>query len=242
MRATPAPAHDEISPGSSDSSFTAAPTSVARKGAPVGTRAGEAQHLVPAIARSRAGGRASGKLADVRQIGVLASGSGTILGRCSRPRLPIVVVVADRPCGALDIAARRRLAAELVERDRFRPTSTASRTRTTSSTRSQRHDVDLVAMAGLRHDPLRSRSIDAFGGRAVNTHPALLPVVQGLARGARRARAGVKVTGPHRAPRHRGRRRTARSSPRRPCRSSTATPRRRCTSASRKSSAACIPR
>ena len=37
---------------------------------------------------------------------------------------------------------------------------------------------------------------DAFPDRILNTHPALLPVVQGLARRARRARRyGVKVTG-----------------------------------------------
>ena len=37
---------------------------------------------------------------------------------------------------------------------------------------------------------------DAFAGRILNTHPALLPGLQGLARGASTAlAAGVKVTG-----------------------------------------------
>ena len=61
---------------------------------------------------------------------------------------------------------------------------------------------------------------DAFRDRIVNTHPALLPGVQGLARGRGRARRrgeGHRLHGPLR---HASRSTTARSSPRRRCRSS----------------------
>ena len=38
------------------------------------------------------------------RVGVLASGSGTILSALLQRQLPIVAVVVDRPCGALEIA------------------------------------------------------------------------------------------------------------------------------------------
>jgi len=53
------------------------------------------------------------------RVGVLASGSGTILRAMLDRRLPIAVVLADRPCGALEIAAGAGIAAELVERTDF---------------------------------------------------------------------------------------------------------------------------
>ena len=42
------------------------------------------------------------------RVGVLASGSGTILEALLGRKLPIVVVVADRTCGALGIARARQ--------------------------------------------------------------------------------------------------------------------------------------
>jgi len=53
------------------------------------------------------------------RVGVLASGSGTILEALLRRDIPVVVVVADRTCGALDIARSAGVAAELVERTDF---------------------------------------------------------------------------------------------------------------------------
>ena len=55
------------------------------------------------------------------RVGVLASGSGTILEALLGRQLPIVAVVADRPCGALEIAREHGVAAELVERTDFGP-------------------------------------------------------------------------------------------------------------------------
>ena len=53
------------------------------------------------------------------QVGVLASGTGTILRALLERRIPIGVVVADRPCGALDIARDAGIPAELLERTDF---------------------------------------------------------------------------------------------------------------------------
>ena len=53
------------------------------------------------------------------RVGVLASGSGTILRAMLDRQLPVVVVLADRPCGALEIAGNAGIAAELVPRTDF---------------------------------------------------------------------------------------------------------------------------
>ena len=133
------------------------------------------------------------------------------------------------PCSSgICRSSRRRRPA--VRRTRDRPTRTASRPSSSSAPTSapsfdrvaythdvvdalHRHDVDLVAIAGFG-TILSKPFVDAYGGRAVNTHPALLPVVQGLARGARRARVRREGDRADRAPRHRGRRLRADPRPR----------------------------
>ena len=50
---------------------------------------------------------------------MLASGSGTNLQAMLDAGLPIVLVLADRPCGALGIATEAGVDAELVERTDF---------------------------------------------------------------------------------------------------------------------------
>ena len=108
--------------------------------------------------------------------------------------VPVALVAADRPCLALERAAAAGIATELVERDRF----DAAFDRDAYSGRFaevlQGHELDLVAMAGLGTifgQPMQ----DAFGGRIINTHPALLPSFKGW-HAVRDALAyGVKVTG-----------------------------------------------
>ena len=58
----------------------------------------------------------------------------------------------------------------------------------------QRHDVDLVAMAGFM-TILEKPVFDAFPGRILNTHPALLPAFRGAHAVEEALEAGVKVTG-----------------------------------------------
>ena len=48
------------------------------------------------------------------RVGVLASGSGTILQAMLDRHLPVTVLIADRPCGALGIAENAGIGAELV--------------------------------------------------------------------------------------------------------------------------------
>ncbi len=126
-------------------------------------------------------------------IGVLVSGSGTILQELLDADLPVTVVVADRACAALQRAEAAGVPAELVERTDF----SAAFDRDAYTARLvevlQKYEVDLVAMAGF--GTVMPRIVDAFGRRILNTHPSLLPSFPGW-HAVRQALAhGVKVTG-----------------------------------------------
>ena len=138
--------------------------------------------------------RRLGYVQDVRRIGVLASGSGTILRAMLDADLPIAVVLVDRPCGALGVAEAAGVPVELVERTSFG--ADFDRVAYTHEVVDAlgRHEVDLVAMAGfgtILEKPIH----DAFPDRIVNTHPALLPAFKGWHAVDDALAAGVKVTG-----------------------------------------------
>lgn len=128
------------------------------------------------------------------RIAVLASGGGTILDAIGERQVPVELVVVDRHCGALGVAARHGVAAALVERDRFddgfdRDAYTERLTDVLTDAR-----IELVAMAGFG-TVLGPAIHDAFPGRILNTHPSLLPAFPGW-HAVRDALAhGVKVTG-----------------------------------------------
>ncbi len=125
---------------------------------------------------------------------MLASGSGTILQALLDAHLPVAVVLVDRACGATGRAEAAGVPVELVERTSFGPDfdRVAYTHRVVDSLK--RHEVDLVAMAGfgtILAEPIH----DAFAGRIVNTHPALLPAFKGWHAVEDALNAGVKVTG-----------------------------------------------
>src|SRR4029079_8827176 len=128
------------------------------------------------------------------RVGVLASGSGTILNAMLERGLPVVAVVADRPCGALEISRTAGIAAELVERTDFTPEFDRVAYTHDVVDALQRQDVELVAIAGFG-TILSKPFVDAYGGRAVNTHPALLPAFKGWHAVRDALDFGVKVTG-----------------------------------------------
>jgi phosphoribosylglycinamide formyltransferase-1 len=130
----------------------------------------------------------------VGRIAVLASGSGTILGAMLERDLPIVVVVADRLCGALAVAEREGIAVEVVERSSFGADFDRVAYTHEVVDALARHGVDLIAMAGF--GTILSKPVhDAFPDRIVNTHPALLPAFKGWHAVEDALAAGVKVTG-----------------------------------------------
>jgi phosphoribosylglycinamide formyltransferase-1 len=128
------------------------------------------------------------------RLGVLASGSGTNLQAIVDAGLPVVVVVADRPCAALDVAARAGVAAELVERESFGRDFDRVAFSHRLVEALKRHEVDVIAMAGFG-TILAQPVHDAYPGLILNTHPALLPSFKGWHAVADALAAGVKVTG-----------------------------------------------
>jgi len=130
----------------------------------------------------------------MRRIGVLASGSGTILAALLDAGLPIEVVVVDRTCRAVEIAERSGVAVEVVARESFGHDFDRVDYTNQVVDALERHDIGLVAMAGfgtILEKPIH----DAFPDRVVNTHPALLPAFKGWHAVEDTLAAGAKVTG-----------------------------------------------
>jgi phosphoribosylglycinamide formyltransferase-1 len=131
------------------------------------------------------------------RLGVLASGSGTILEAILATDLPVVVVVADRPCRALDIATEAGIDATLVDRSGFGGFGAGfDRWGYTQVVTDHLvgHQVDVVVMAGfgtVLDQPVHA----AFPHRILNTHPALLPSFPGWHAVEEALAAGVAETG-----------------------------------------------
>jgi phosphoribosylglycinamide formyltransferase-1 len=124
---------------------------------------------------------------------VLASGSGTLLQAILAEGVIVEVVVADRPCRALEIAAEHGVPTELLERTEWGPSFDRDAYGEQLVKVLRAHGVDLVAMAGF--GTVVPGLPAAFPGRVLNTHPALLPAFKGW-HAVRDALAfGVKVTG-----------------------------------------------
>ncbi|MFM8304271.1 MAG: phosphoribosylglycinamide formyltransferase [Actinomycetota bacterium] len=131
---------------------------------------------------------------EQRRLAVLASGGGTILEAMVADGLPIAVVLADRPCGALERAWRAGIPAELVERTTFGPTFDRDAYTRDVVAALHAYRIDLVAMAGF--GTILGQAVhDAYPGAVVNTHPALLPSFKGWHAVEDALAAGVKVTG-----------------------------------------------
>ena len=109
--------------------------------------------------------------------------------------LPIAVVLADRPCGALGIAEQAGVPVELVERTNFGADFDRVAYTHEVARRARASPVSTsIAMAGF--GTILSKPIhDAYPDRIVNTHPALLPAFKGWHAVDDALAYGVKVTG-----------------------------------------------
>ena len=127
------------------------------------------------------------------RVGVLASGTGSNLVSILEADIPVVVVIADRPCRALEIAEKAGVAAELVQRMSFGKDFDRDAYSHQVIEALKRHDVELVVMAGF--GTVVPAVAGAYPGRALNTHPALLPAFKGWHPVKEALEYGVKVTG-----------------------------------------------
>jgi phosphoribosylglycinamide formyltransferase 1 len=127
------------------------------------------------------------------RIAVLASGSGTLLEAILAEALPVVVVISDRPCRALEVAAGHGTPAELVERTEWGKGFDRGAYTERLVKALQAHEPDLVVMAGF--GTVVPHIVDAFPDRVVNSHPALLPSFKGWHAVRAALDYGVKVTG-----------------------------------------------
>lgn len=136
----------------------------------------------------------SGDLAGLPRLGVLASGTGTVLGSILDAGIPVTVVLTDRPCPATELAEGAGVAVEVVERDSYGPgfDRVAYTERVVAALR--RHGIEVVAMAGFG-TVLAAPVFSVYPGRILNTHPALLPSFKGWHAVRDALAAGVKVTG-----------------------------------------------
>jgi phosphoribosylglycinamide formyltransferase-1 len=126
-------------------------------------------------------------------IGVLASGSGTVLRAILEAEVPVAVVVVDRECGAVQAAGAHGVAVEVVERGPLKALDRVEFTHRIVDALTG-HAVDTVVMAGFM-TVLEKPVFDAFPGRVLNTHPALLPSFRGAHAVEEALAMGVKVTG-----------------------------------------------
>jgi phosphoribosylglycinamide formyltransferase-1 len=118
------------------------------------------------------------------RIGVLASGSGTILEAILATDLPVRLVAADRPCRALEVAAGAGIPTVLIDRadfGGFGPGFDRDAFSRTVADALVAGGADIVVMAGY--------------GTILNTHPALLPAFPGWHAVRDALAAGVAETG-----------------------------------------------
>jgi phosphoribosylglycinamide formyltransferase-1 len=123
-------------------------------------------------------------LNDVR-LGVLVSGSGTILEAMVARGIDVALVVADRPCLGLDVAATHGIEAVLFDREQYTQALTDLL---------RDRSIDLVAMAGF--GTITTGTVHrAFPGRILNTHPSLLPEFRGWHAVREALESGAPITG-----------------------------------------------
>ena len=127
-------------------------------------------------------------------IAVLVSGSGTLLEAMIDAELPIRLVVADRPCRGLEVAANASIEGLLLERSEWGSDFDRDAYSELLETELARRRVDLVAMAGFG-TILGESVFESLNGRIINTHPALLPSFPGWHAVRDAIDFGVKVTG-----------------------------------------------
>ncbi len=112
-----------------------------------------------------------------------------------KQKLPIQLMVADRPCRALEIATEAGVPHVLLSRTFGKSFDREIYTESMLELL-HRYDIDLVAMAGFMtvFSPLMFTP-EAYSQRILNTHPSLLPSFKGDHAVRDAVEYGVKVSG-----------------------------------------------
>ncbi len=132
-----------------------------------------------------------------KRIVALISGSGSnmeaLAVACERGEIQasVVAVLADRDCSGLELAAARAIPTGRVEPKHFESREVWSEALRDAV---MVHEPDLVVSAGFMRI-LSPVFVDAFAGRLINLHPALLPAFPGAHAVRDALAAGVRVTG-----------------------------------------------
>ena len=128
------------------------------------------------------------------RLGVLASGTGTVLRAILDSGTPVSLVLLDRNCPAAELAEQAGVPVEIVERESFGADfdRVAYTHRVVDALK--HHRIDVVAMAGFG-TVLAGPIFEVYPNRILNTHPALLPSFKGWHAVREALAAGVKVTG-----------------------------------------------
>lgn len=128
------------------------------------------------------------------RIGVLASGSGTILEAILQSGVDVSLVVTDRPCRAFEVSARAGIQCAGISRTSYGKDFDREGYSGQVAEMLSRHGIDLVAMAGFG-TVLGEAIHEQYPGRILNTHPSLLPSFPGWHAVEAALDFGVKVTG-----------------------------------------------
>jgi phosphoribosylglycinamide formyltransferase-1 len=133
------------------------------------------------------------------KVGVLASGSGTnlqaLIDAAARGELgpaALALVGVNVPgCGARARAEAAGLATVVIDHRAFAARAEFDRALLAAL---RRHEVELVVLAGFMR-LLGAELLDAFPGRVINIHPALLPAFPGVHAQRQAFERGVKLAG-----------------------------------------------
>lgn len=128
------------------------------------------------------------------RLGVLASGSGTVLAAILDAALPVALLLVDRPCPAVRLAEAAGVPAVMVRRDSFGPDFDRVAYTERVIEALDAVGIDVVAMAGFG-TVLGPAIFERWPGRVLNTHPALLPAFKGWHAVRDALAAGVATTG-----------------------------------------------
>lgn len=143
-------------------------------------------------------------MTKTHKLGVMVSGSGTLLEHMIAKKLPISLVIAEKPCRGLDIATDAGLTTILLARTdygwdnsrRWNDQTDFERSKfseTIAKTLNEYH-ITISAMAGFM-TILAPKFFHTFEGTLLNIHPALLPKYKGERAVADALEAGETITG-----------------------------------------------